>query len=124
MNMKERFFRVLKKYVGVLGIGILYFVFIKVTKIGIPCPFRLITGFQCPGCGLSRLCVALIQLDFAAAFQYNPFIFITAPILCFIIFFSDYLYIKKGDSSLGKWNILLILELIGLLVFGVLRNIV
>ena len=122
--MRKRFFRVLKKYLIVLGAGILYFVFTTVTKIGIPCPFHLITGFQCPGCGISRMLISLARLDFVSAFQHNPFILLTSPILLFIIFYSDYLYIRKGDSSLGKWNILLVAELAGLLVFGVLRNII
>ena len=121
--MQKRFFRVLKRYLIVLGAGILYFVFTTVTKIGIPCPFRLITGFQCPGCGISRMLISLVKLDFAAAFQYNPFILLTLPLLCFVIFYSDYLYIKKGNGALGKWNILLIFELVGLLIFGVLRNV-
>ena len=121
--MRKRFFRVLKKYLIVLGAGILYFVFTSVTKIGIPCPFYYITGLQCPGCGISRMMLALARLDFTQALQYNPFIFLTLPILLFIIFYSDYLYIKTGNGSLGKWNFLMAAELAGLLIFGVVRNI-
>ena len=121
--MRKRFFRVLKKYLIVLGAGILYFVFTSVTKIGIPCPFYYITGLQCPGCGISRMMLALARLDFTQALQYNPFIFLTLPILLFIIFYSDYLYIKTGNGSLGKWNFLMVAELAGLLIFGVVRNI-
>ena len=121
--MQKRFFRVLKRYLIVLGAGILYFVFTTVTKIGIPCPFYYITGLQCPGCGISRMMIALARLDFTQALQYNPFIFLTLPILLFIIFYSDYLYIKTGNGSLGKWNFLMAAELTGLLIFGVVRNI-
>lgn len=39
--------------------------------IGIPCLFRLVTGFQCPGCGNSRAVLALLRLDLQAAFGYN-----------------------------------------------------
>lgn len=122
--MRKRFFRILKRYLIVLGAGILYFVFTSVTKIGIPCPFRFVTGLQCPGCGISRMLIALAHLDFVSAFHYNPFILLTSPILLFIIFYADYRYIKTGDSSLGKWNFLLIAELAGLLIFGIARNIV
>ena len=121
--MRKRFFRVLKKYLIVLGAGILYFVFTSVTKIGIPCPFYYLTGLQCPGCGVSRMMLALARLDFSHALQYNPFILLTSPILLFIIFYSDYLYIKTGNGSLGKWNFLMIAELAGLLIFGVARNV-
>lgn len=121
--MQKRFFRILKKYLIVLGAGILYFVFTSVTKIGIPCPFRLITGFQCPGCGISRMLISLVHLDFVSAYHYNPFILLTSPIILFIIVYSDYRYIKTGDGSFGKWNFILMAELAGLLIFGILRNI-
>ncbi|MBR7161246.1 MAG: DUF2752 domain-containing protein, partial [Clostridia bacterium] len=97
---------------------------IAVTKNGIPCPFRFFTGLQCPGCGISRMLIALLHLDLVSAFRYNPFIFLTSPILCFAVFYSDYLYIKTGDGTLGKWKFLLIAELAGLLVFGIVRNMI
>ena len=122
--MRNRFFRILKRYLIVLGAGILYFVFTTVTKIGIPCPFRFVTGLQCPGCGISRMLISLAHLDLVSAFHYNPFILLTSPILLFIIFYADYRYIKTGDGSLGKWNFFLIAELAGLLIFGIVRNIV
>lgn len=40
--------------------------------IGIPCLFHRLTGLLCPGCGNSRAALALLRLDFAAAFGYNP----------------------------------------------------
>jgi hypothetical protein len=35
----------------------------------------VITGFPCPGCGLTRAGVRLLRLDFAGAFQIHPFIY-------------------------------------------------
>ncbi|MBE6665686.1 MAG: DUF2752 domain-containing protein [Ruminococcaceae bacterium] len=122
--MRKRFFRILKRYLIVLGAGILYFVFTTVTKIGIPCPFRLVTGFLCPGCGISRMMIALANFDFVSAFHHNPFILLTSPIILFIVVYSDYRYIKTGDGSFGKWKFLLIAELAGLLIFGVARNMI
>jgi hypothetical protein len=37
-----------------------------------PCPFRLLTGFRCPGCGSQRAIHSLLHLDFKQAFLYNP----------------------------------------------------
>jgi hypothetical protein len=122
--MQKHFFRILKRYLIVSGAGILYFVFTAVTKIGIPCPFRLGTGLLCPGCGISRMLIALAHLDLASAFRYNPFILLTSPVILFIIVYSDYRYIKTGDGSFGKWKFLLFAELAGLLIFGVARNMV
>lgn len=37
------------------------------------CPFRLITGLPCPGCGLTRSWTAATHGDIADAFSYNFF---------------------------------------------------
>jgi hypothetical protein len=46
-----------------------------------PCIFKLITGYSCPGCGLTRGLLAVLQLDFALAWHYNPLTFIVWPAL-------------------------------------------
>lgn len=55
-----------------LGISGLY----AATGIGLPCPFREITGWQCPFCGGTRLGSALLHGDVAAALAYNPLVFL------------------------------------------------
>lgn len=37
------------------------------------CPFRLLTGLPCPGCGLTRSWVYLLHGDTSAAMTANPF---------------------------------------------------
>ncbi|MCX6467887.1 MAG: DUF2752 domain-containing protein [Corynebacteriales bacterium] len=37
------------------------------------CPFRVVTGLPCPGCGLTRSWIALGHGDVATAFSYNVF---------------------------------------------------
>ena len=37
------------------------------------CPFRLVTGLPCPGCGLTRSWVAIGHGDLHSAFAYNAF---------------------------------------------------
>lgn len=43
------------------------------------CPILWLTGFSCPGCGITRALVSLCRLDFAAAWHYNPVIFYLVP---------------------------------------------
>jgi hypothetical protein len=38
----------------------------------IGCPIRAITHIPCPTCGVTRSLAALISLDFAESFYYNP----------------------------------------------------
>lgn len=37
-----------------------------------PCLFHQITGYYCPGCGITRAIIALLHGDFAASFWYHP----------------------------------------------------
>lgn len=45
------------------------------------CPFRYITGFQCPGCGSQRAVHALLHGDLAGAFVLNPMLVFSIPYL-------------------------------------------
>ena len=47
------------------------------TGFGFPCPFRALTGWECPFCGGTRLGSALLHGDVAAAFAYNPLVFLS-----------------------------------------------
>ncbi len=39
----------------------------------LPCPIHSLTGIPCPGCGMTRACIALAGGDFGNALIYNPF---------------------------------------------------
>ena len=47
------------------------------------CPFRLLTGWQCPGCGGTRACYQLLHLHPVAAFKLNPLFVMTLPFLVY-----------------------------------------
>lgn len=49
------------------------------------CPFKLIIGLQCPGCGFQRALHALLQGDVVAAARYNFFFLYAIPYLLVII---------------------------------------
>lgn len=36
------------------------------------CPFSFFLGISCPGCGMTRAFLSLLQFDFAQAFYYHP----------------------------------------------------
>ena len=46
-----------------------------------PCPFHLITGLQCPGCGATRALHHLLHGDVAGAFHLNAMLIIASPLL-------------------------------------------
>ncbi|WP_297237619.1 DUF2752 domain-containing protein [uncultured Porphyromonas sp.] len=45
------------------------------------CPFRLLTGYLCPGCGSQRAIHRLLNLDIAGAWRMNPLLVIALPYL-------------------------------------------
>lgn len=42
----------------------------------IPCVFHSLTDLVCPGCGMTRACIALTHGQFADAWGYHPFSFL------------------------------------------------
>jgi hypothetical protein len=60
-----------------LGLSVLY----ALTGIGLPCPFRWLTGWDCPLCGATRMGSALLRLDPATAFAQNPVVLIGLAVL-------------------------------------------
>jgi hypothetical protein len=47
------------------------------------CPFRLLTGMQCPGCGSTRAFYQLLHLHPLAAFKLNPLMVLTLPFIVY-----------------------------------------
>ena len=45
------------------------------------CPFKMVTGFNCPGCGGLRMTHDLLHLDFGAAVVDNVFLLVGLPVL-------------------------------------------
>jgi hypothetical protein len=60
---------------AILGAGLAAHLFgIAPEKLAfLPCPVHSITGVECPGCGMTRACIALAGGDIRQALRYNPF---------------------------------------------------
>ena len=109
---------------GLLFAGLAYAVFVHFTGLAVPCVFRLITGLQCPGCGVSRMCMALLRLDFMAAWQANPAVFSMLPLGALVAADISVRYVKTGRAAPCRLtNRVMIFMIAVLLVFGAARNI-
>ena len=123
MSQKKRIQNVLKIFVVLLTSGLLYAMFFQATGMGIPCIFHILTGFKCPGCGLTHMGVALLHLDIAAAWESNPVILCMLPPGFVLALYTISVYITKGKWPDSRWyNCLIILMIAALLIFGVVRN--
>lgn len=52
------------------------------------CPSKLITGYDCPGCGSQRALHALLHGNMAQAWHYNRFLFIAVPYIALVAWSS------------------------------------
>ena len=122
---RQRLLRVILWTALLAGVGLLYGFFVSRTGIAIPCIFHLVTGLKCPGCGVTRMCVALMHLDFKSAYGYNQMIFILSPVL-FLIFLTCVVgYIRNGCWETNRMQNVVLYVCIALLIgFGIARNIV
>lgn len=122
--MKARLHKELIKLAIILIIGFAYLAFVLITDWRIPCLFKVATGLDCPGCGITRMCMSIAKLDFVAAFRFNPVIFTTWPIILGCMAYEEITYIKKGVRKMPLvCNVILCIEIILLLTYGVIRNI-
>jgi len=88
------------------------------------CPLYSMTGFACPGCGLTRGFHALFHGDVLTALDYNALIPVFGAFLGYL-FLSMFLFAVRGRGlTMGKMNGPLLWTVFGLmLIFGVLRNV-
>ncbi|MFC5412006.1 DUF2752 domain-containing protein [Larkinella bovis] len=65
-----------------LGIATVYFWFDPEQQSFFPpCPFRLLTGLECPGCGSQRCLHQLLHGHIDQAYRYNPLLVLSLPYL-------------------------------------------
>ena len=127
--MKQRahiFYRehsqILKLLLGFLVFGALYAIFTLLTGIGIPCLFYQTTGLCCPGCGVSRFFLELLQLRIPEALSQN----LAVGILLFLwltVAVIEFLWNPQALRQGSLLNRCLVAgSLILLVTFGLLRN--
>ena len=108
---------------GILALGLGYAAFIHLTGWAIPCLFRQVTGFKCPGCGVTSMCLALLRLDFAAAWQANPVLLLLLPVLTALLIRQAMRYVKTGRTTLSRRESALVWGMAAvLLLWGIARN--
>ena len=97
------------------------------------CPFKMITGFPCPGCGITKSLIFLYEGDFGKSIYYHLFgpltlLFCIAAILVLSLelvtkkeYFQNILYSKKLAYVLG--STLAVYHLVRLVVVITANNI-
>ena len=113
--------KILIIYGAILGAGMLYAFLILHTPFRIPCLFREVTGLQCPGCGTSRMALALMRFDIPAAFAYNPIAFFSFP-AWFLISICAFVGRPKALRSSKNLLRILYINIVVYMIFAIFRN--
>ena len=120
----ERRNRLFVKLAVTAGVLAGYYVFVRLTGISIPCIFFEITGFKCPGCGVTHMFTSAARFEWKAAFMSNPLLFVLVPLFCIfmaikLLFMPDWLEMKSKPYCAAEKVLLAVV-----LLFGVIRNII
>ena len=88
-----------------------------------PCPFRVLTGWYCPGCGSLRALHQLLHGNLRRAFAFNPFAVVTLPFLMYGA--ASYAWFEMRHARMPRvllpgWTIHGLA--VAVIVFGIVRN--
>ena len=122
--MKKRILKVIFFLIISILLLIGYYFLNHKIGFGIPCPIHRTIGLYCPGCGITRMLFALMELNFAKAFRYNQLLFILLPLFIAYIVYQIYLYImdKKDEILVKIPSIVYYILLFIVIAWGVIRN--
>lgn len=73
----------------------------KGVKIPEICLFKIVTGYNCPSCGMTRSFVSISHLDFAGAFGYNA-AGLFAYLLCILLIISYSMKLFSFNNSIQR----------------------
>ena len=121
--MRQRLNALLLRCAVLVGAGAAYAGLIAVLGRGLYCPFWRLTGLLCPGCGVTRMCLALLRLDLAGAWRANAALVLALPVLILLAVRLMWVYVRTGRRMPSRGEERLIWGLVVyFLAWGVLRN--
>ncbi|MCR5116948.1 MAG: DUF2752 domain-containing protein [Lachnospiraceae bacterium] len=117
-NVFKRIWSDIKKYKVGIAICVIYY-FLTLNLFKASCPCILLTGFPCPGCGITRSLLAILTFRFKYAFETNPASYAWFFLILWFIFFR---YIK-GQRSRIFYTLLTITAIItiGVYIYGMVK---
>ena len=68
-------------------------------RLGVTCIIKNLTGYICPGCGITRACLSALKLEIRKAWFYNPMFWSVPVLLC--SFYFDGNLVKNRTVNWG-----------------------
>ena len=79
----------------------------------------LLSGYPCPGCGMTRAMFKVLRLDFAGAWEMHPFIYLIG--ILFLLFCISRYFLNGKYMKYVK--VFMIIIAVGMIVFYIYRMI-
>lgn len=93
-----------------VGVGVGMSALLVFGGIGLPCPFRLATGWRCPLCGSTTMGAHLLQGDLAGAWAANGFVLLALVLVVLVdlVWLAEVLSRRRvfppgWPGSLDRW---------------------
>ena len=82
---------------------VVYFNYNPVESVFFPkCPFLMLTGLKCPGCGSQRAIHALLHWNIRSAFHHNALLIMSIPyILLLLVAKITYTALRRGQEEVS-----------------------
>ncbi len=116
-NLREagrRIIRDIRQYIWVAAVFLIYYQILH-SLYNAFCPFLIVTGIPCAGCGLTRAGLYLLRGQFVRAAFMNPSIYPTAA---FLVYCGYFRYIR-GEAVKGVRAAIPLLVVSMLVIYGV-----
>jgi hypothetical protein len=115
--------RIIKPIAILLALGLLYLFFFQKFHFGIPCIFNMLTGYKCPGCGMTRAMSEIWNGNFEAAMQDNALSLTVLPVVCIYMLYRFIRDEIKKREGFYIWEYFLLIGLFIIAVgYGFIRN--
>ena len=112
-----------KPIICILILGFLYLLFFQKFKFGMPCIFYKLTGYKCPGCGMTHAMAEIWEGNYISAMRYNALSLTVLPVVCIYLFYRYVRQVLKKREDFYIWEyIMLLFLLIVTLGYGCIRN--
>lgn len=87
----------MRKHIKKIITSILFIISIIIYQ----CPIRLITGIECPGCGLTNAVLCALRLDFKSAFSSHPLFLIPMVTVIYLLLRNKLSLPKAVEITIG-----------------------
>lgn len=123
VNKKGIAVKLLKQIGFIWILGGIYLVIVLTTGYGIPCLFYKLTGWKCPGCGMTRAVVELWKGNFKEALKYNFLSLTIVPFICLYLLYRLVHEELHNGEGFHTWEYAVLIGLLIVIIgYAYVRN--